>query len=95
MVIALNTFCFALKIMHVNILAKKETPHVNFLKILYNFEALVFRFFFCFVFFVFCFVFLIYCFSLQVISERFSGKYWTLNILSVFSGYRHYLSIEK
>ena len=24
---------------------KKETPHVNFIKILYNFEALGFRFF--------------------------------------------------
>ena len=30
-----------------------------------------------------------------VISERFSGKNWALNCLSVFSGYRHYLNIEK
>ena len=69
---------------------KKETPHENFLKILYKFEALRF-----------CFLFKFYCFSYEstsiafVISERFSGKNWTLNSLSVFSGYRHYLNIEK
>ena len=30
-----------------------------------------------------------------VISERFSGKYWILVSLSVFSGYRHYQNIAK
>ena len=59
------------------ILAKKETPHVNYLKILYNFEALKFRLmykictFFFFFYFLFFFLFFFFFFFMTNLHQRF------------------------
>ena len=69
---------------------RKETPLVNFLKIVYNFQALKFHLLFKFVLFNDE-----YTNNAFVISGRYNEECRRLRGLSVFSGHRNSLILNK